>query len=202
MKRILSLVLVFTCIFSSFAFLTSAEENTETSTETSTETNTETSTEASTDESTEESTGHVHERNPNNPLVYYTETTHRYQCSNCAEYYVEDHTPDEEGKCPCGYFDHEHKPEAWYMSAGTENGGIANHVFLCSECSICAIIVEEHNFDEKGICWCGMYDSEKVVENSDFISIFRALFKMIPQIFDFMTKAIRKIFGAAFEMVN
>ncbi len=168
MKRILSFLLVLTCLFSSFAFLASAEESTE----------------------------HVHERNPY--MVCYTETTHEYRCSICRENYVEDHTPDEEGKCPCGYMDHEHSPEAWYMSNGTSD----NHMFLCSKCSIFAIIFEEHTFDEKGICWCGMYDLEKVVENLDFISVFRAIFKMIPQLIDFMTKAFRKTFEVAFEMVN
>ena len=202
MKRILSLVLVFTCIFSSFTFLASAEESTEESTEASTETSTEASTDESTEESTGESTGHVHERNPNNLLVYYTETTHRYQCSTCDEYYTENHIPAEEGKCPCGYFDHEHKPEAWFMSGMyTEETGTA-HSYLCSECSNAAVITEEHTFDKNGVCPCGMYDKEKIVESQDLISVYRALFKIIPQSINFIMKAFSKMFEAAFEMVN
>jgi|GEM_PF-3323349 len=180
MKKILAVILSFTCLFSSFAFLTSAEENTVTNTETST------------DESTEESTGHVHE--PNSYLVDYTETTHGYLCSNCNESYFEDHIPEEEGKCPCGYFDHEHKPEAWFMPGMyTEETGTA-HSYLCSECSNAAVITEEHTFDENGNCPCGMVDPEKITENRDIMSILRILFTIIPQYFNFGMKILGKAF--------
>lgn len=178
MKRILSLVLVLTCILSSFTFLANAEESTEPNTETN--------------------TGHVHERNPVG--VYYTETTHEYQCLTCKEYYVEDHIPDEKGKCPCGYFDHEHKPEAWAMlGRHTEEIG-AYHSYLCSECSIIAEITEKHTFDENGVCPCGYVDAEN--ENADPIAMLRMFFKMIPQAIDFIIKMYSKLFSAAFEMVN
>jgi len=173
MKRILSLVLVFTCIFSSFAFLTSAEENTETNTETSTETGTE----------------HVHEQNPY--FAYYTETTHTYDCSTCGEAYTENHIPAEEGKCPCGYFDHEHKPEAWVMFGVYSDDSSAAHSYICSECEFWGWIEEEHAFDENGVCPCGWVDTEN--PNLNLFDALRALFSWFPSVFNFMAKFYGKM---------
>lgn len=183
MKRILSLILVLTCIFSSFTFLANAEENTEASTEASTETN----------------TGHVHERNPY--LVFYTETKHRYSCTTCNEYCVEDHIPEEEGKCPCGYFDHEHTPEAWAMVDVSGEKGLTAHSYLCSECSNAAIIIEEHAFDENGFCRCGYVDSEN--ENINSFTILRVLlFEYFPKGIRFITKFVGKAFDVLFDDID
>lgn len=199
MKRILSLVLVFTCIFSSFTFLASAEESTETSTETSTEASTETNTETSTETNTETSTEHVHERSPY--IVYYTETTHRYKCSTCDEYYTENHMPAEEGKCPCGYFDHEHKPEAWYMVGLYSDDTRAVHSYICSECKVLGWIEEEHTFDENGICpSCGWIDSENPNLNS--FDILRTFFRLFPSIFNFLAKIIGKGIEMAMDILD
>lgn len=191
MKRVLSLVLVFTCIFSSFTFLAGAEESTEESTETNTETSTKTSTETGTE--------HVHERF--SYIACYTETTHTYKCSTCDEYYTENHIPAEEGKCPCGYFDHEHKPEAWYMGGIYSDDKLAVHSYICSECEVWGWIEEEHTFDENGICpSCGMFDSENPNLNS--FDTLRSLFSAIPSTFNFLAKFIGKMINSFIKIIG
>lgn len=81
-----------------------------------------------------------------------TEYGHTAICKICGSAFYENHITDENGKCDCGYIDHEHTATTYPVYDQTY------HTYNCAECNV--TVIEYHVINENGECVCGYMDHE------------------------------------------
>lgn len=77
---------------------------------------------------------------------------HTAICKICGDAFYENHSTDENGKCACGFIQHEHSATTYPVY------NESFHTFICTECKV--TVLEDHVIDENGECICGYMDHE------------------------------------------
>ena len=178
MKKILSLLLVFTSVFWLFAFLSSAEDHTHEVGSYAADQTTETEhafycsiceelvfQSHNFNETGECECGfkHKHQRTytSNDPIG------HDFLCSKCNRAYREYfHIFNENGECECGYIYHVHSTDYYMFDIDT-------HRYFCKECN--SLILERCTFNENGKCVCGNEDVYAMNIFSALLQPYRSL---------------------------
>lgn len=72
---------------------------------------------------------------------------HFNECSVCEKWVYLDHEYDENGRCICGYIEHDHVYDIYIHSS-------QDHWLACSICRLMLpdSLYEEHNYNEEGVC--------------------------------------------------